>query len=232
MGTTRAGSIDGREVDEDGLRSPASSVPTSSASRVLPVPPGPVSVTSRISRRARSAVDGRELELAADTASWRPGGTGLRRAVAAGAARRGRVLSEDLLLERAQLGGRLEAELVEGVAGVAVRGERVCLAAGAVEGEHLLGAESLAVGVGGDERLELGGERRVVSCLEVEVDACLERGEARLLEPGSLRRGERLVGDVGERGAAPERERLAGRPAATSRSKRTASSSPSSTRTR
>ena len=44
---------------------------------------------------------------------------------------------------------------------------------------------------------------------ELRVDPLLERREAQLLEPLEAARGERLVGEVGERRPAPEVERLA-----------------------
>ena len=118
------------------------------------------------------------------------------------------VLAEDALLERAELGRRLEPELVEGRPRVAVRGERVGLTAGAVEGEHLLRPEALTMRVLRDERLELGGDLGRDARLEIGVDPRLERGEPPLLEPRRLRLGERLECDVGERVPAPERERL------------------------
>ena len=62
-----------------------------------------------------------------------------------------------------------------------------------------------------DERLELGDELCVAPEREVRLDALLERDGAQLLEPRDLRLRERLVEEVGERGAAPERERLAQR---------------------
>ena len=46
---------------------------------------------------------------------------------------------------------------------------------------------------------------------EVGVDPLLEHDRAELLEPRDLVLRERLVQEVGERGAAPERERLAKR---------------------
>ena len=142
---------------------------------------------------------------------------------------------EDAPLERAELGGGLEAELVECRPSVAVGGEGVCLAPRPIEGEHLVGAEPLPVGVGGDERLELRRERGVASRVEIVVDSGLERGEAGVLEPGRLGLGERLVGEVGKRRPAPERECLADRvrrPMPPGCSKRSLSSSPGSTRTR
>ena len=58
----------------------------------------------------------------------------------------------------------------------------------------------------GDERLELADELGMAAELEVGVDARLERGEALFLQAAGLGTGERRVGGVGERGAAPERE--------------------------
>ena len=69
-----------------------------------------------------------------------------------------------------------------------------------------------------DERLQLADERAVPAEREIGVDPVLERGEPELLEPVRLRPRERLVREVGERRAAPERERLAA--AAPTRSRR------------
>ena len=45
--------------------------------------------------------------------------------------------------------------------------------------------------------------------LELGVDPLLERGHAQLVQPRRLAPRERLVGEIGQRRAAPERERLA-----------------------
>ena len=79
----------------------------------------------------------------------------------------------------------------------------------------------------GDERLELADELGVASRGEVVVDALLEAGEAQLLQPRDLGLGEALVGEVGKRRAAPERERCSGSPSLMSRWKRARSSSSS-----
>ena len=128
---------------------------------------GPVSVTSRVSSRPRSAVDRREL--AARPIEHRLG-HGARRRL--GHARRGegRIVLEDPALEGAELRRRLEPELVERRARVAVGVERVGLPAGAVEGEHQLAAEPLTMRMCGDERLELAGERRRAARVEIQVD--------------------------------------------------------------
>ena len=59
----------------------------------------------------------------------------------------------------------------------------------------------------GDDRLELSDELAVAPELEVGVDPRRERAQPQLLEAGDLRLGELLVGEVRERGPAPERER-------------------------
>ena len=203
---------------------------TASARRVFPVPPGPVSVTSRVSRRP-GAGQAAISSSRPTSSSYRPGASPVDRGRRRRAGERCRVVAEDLLLERAQLGRGLETELVESGPCVAVGGERVRLATRTVEGEHLVGAKALAMRMGRDESLELGGERVVSSGGEVGGDAGLERAESRLLEPGSLRLGKRLEA---RRRRAPVRARArVPRGAARRRracSKRSMSSSPSSTR--
>ena len=122
------------------------------------------------------------------------------------------VLAQDRGLELAELGAGVDAELLdERLARGAVGGERVGLAARAVEREHELRARALAQRLGGDQRLELGDELGVAPEREIRLDPLLERDGAQLLEPRDLGLGERLVEEVGERRAAPERERLAQR---------------------
>jgi hypothetical protein len=57
-----------------------------------------------------------------------------------------------------------------------------------------------------NERLELGDELRVPAEREVGFDALLEGGHPELVEAQDLRLDERLVGEVGKCGAAPEGE--------------------------
>ena len=78
-----------------------------------------------------------------------------------------------------------------------------------------------------DQRVELADHLGMPAGREVGVDRQLDRAQPQLLEPSDLRRRERLVGEVGERLAAPQRERLARARCSSSRSKRTASTSPS-----
>ena len=112
-----------------------------------------------------------------------------------------------MLFEGTQLGRGLETEVVQRRAGLAVGGERVGLPARAVEGEHVLGAEALAVRVIRDERVQLGGRCCVEAVCEVEVETRLERAEAGVVQARGFGLREGLVREVGERGAAPERER-------------------------
>ncbi len=84
-----------------------------------------------------------------------------------------------------------------------------------MEGKHELGAETLAQRVLLDESLELGNELGLTAKREVGFDALLQRRDPQLLEPDDFARGERLVGEVGKRWAAPQAERPAqhrGRP--------------------
>jgi hypothetical protein len=59
-----------------------------------------------------------------------------------------------------------------------------------------------------DGGLELGNELSVTAQAEVGLDALLERLQPQLLEARDLGLSERLVGEVGQRRTAPQRERL------------------------
>ena len=111
------------------------------------------------------------------------------------------------LLEPAQALARLDPELAdEGVPRVLVRLQRIRLAVAAVEREHQLAAKPLAVRVLADQRLQRRDHVGVAAEGELRLDELLARGDPLLLEPGDRRLGERLVGEVGQRCAAPERE--------------------------
>ena len=60
----------------------------------------------------------------------------------------------------------------------------------------------------GDERVQLGDERRVAPELEVGVDPLLECPETQLFQVGPRSDGERLAVEPGQRNVAPERESL------------------------
>ena len=118
---------------------------------------------------------------------------------------------EDPALERAELRGGLQAQLVQSGTRIAVGGKRIGLAARPVEGEHALGLKALAVRVARDEHIKLADERRVVPALEVGLDTSLEGRQPAFLEACRLDLGEGLVGDVGQCRAAPEGEGFAKR---------------------
>ncbi len=120
------------------------------------------------------------------------------------------VLAQDRLLQPAQLGPGLDADLREQHAPRGVKGlERVCLAPAAVEREHPQAGEPLARRVGGHERAQLADDRSVAAQREVGLDAQLDRGEPLLLQAGDLVARERLELKLAERRPAPQRQRLA-----------------------
>ncbi len=148
-----------------------------------------------------------ELGLAADQARGerrqRRRGGGRLGGGALGGLERG-VLGEDRRLQPLQLGARLEPQLVDQRgAGAAVGVERVGLAARAVEGEHEVGVQALAVGMLADQRLQLGDRLPVAPEGEVELQPVLERGQPHALEPRALAGGAAEQLDVGQR-QAPE----------------------------
>jgi hypothetical protein len=67
-------------------------------------------------------------------------------------------------------------------------------------------AQPLTQRVTADERLELGREVGVPPGREIGLDALLDGEQPQLLETLGIRPGEELVGDVGERRPAPERQ--------------------------
>ncbi len=181
-----------------------------------------------------------EVCLAADRGRrrrWRAVGRTAR-------AQRG-VVAEDRPLELTQRGSRLEAQLgVEPVLRVAVDGQRLDVPARGVQRPHPLLDEPLAQRRLLRSALELGQHRVRAAQLQIGVVARLHSVPAQLLEPGDRRLRERLVAQVGQHVAAPQRERsaqklrrLGGAPSASARrpcsssaSKRSASSSPAPTR--
>ena len=118
-------------------------------------------------------------------------------------------MAKDRALELLQPWAGLDPELLaEGPPSASVRLERLCLTTASVEGEHQLGAQALAVGMRGNEGLELGDERVLAPEREVRFDPGLERGQSEFLQPRDLALGEGLEGEVGKRGSAPEGERI------------------------
>jgi hypothetical protein len=112
-------------------------------------------------------------------------------------------------MEVLQLGTRLEPEFVDELfPRLLVRLERLCLSPRSVEGEHELTARPLAKRLLVDERLQLANELGVVAEREPRLNQLLPGCEAKLFEPADLILRPALVREIGECGAAPERERL------------------------
>ena len=120
------------------------------------------------------------------------------------------VLAQDRLLQAAQLGPRVEPKgLDEREAGVAEDVERLGLPSRAVEGQHQQRTEALAQRVLVDQRAQAADRLAVAPGVEVVLERQLGGRKVQLLQPAHLRGRERLLEHAGERGAVPERERLA-----------------------
>jgi hypothetical protein len=143
------------------------------------------------------------------------------------------VLTKNGPLELAQLLSRLDAELLDQHAeGVLVGGERLRLATAAIEGEHQLRSHALALQMRARERLQLADDLGVAARGEILLDPPLEAVQSQLVEPDDHSLREAVIGEVGERRAAPESKRLAELALVRSSSKRPRSSSPDRTRSR
>ena len=120
---------------------------------------------------------------------------------------------EDPLLELPELRSRLQAKLRrEPALGVSVRTERLGLPPGSIEGQHELAQEPLAEGMFANQGLELANQLRAASHRELGVDPVLQGAQPALLESLRLDRGKRLVEEIRQGRAAPDRQRLAQRP--------------------
>ena len=124
-----------------------------------------------------------------------------------------RVLGEHGGVQAPQRLPGIDAELAgEQVADPPVGGQRVGLPPAPVQRQHELAVQPLPQGVPGGQLLQLGAERVVLAQRQVSLDPGLGRGQPQLLQPGGLRPGERVVGQVGQHPAAPQAQRLPQRP--------------------
>ncbi len=118
-----------------------------------------------------------------------------------------RVVAQDPALELSQLRRGIDAELLhEQLAGGAAGGERVGLAAGAIQRERVLDAEPLPVGLGRDQALSSGTSaswRPSASSASCRSSIARRRRSSSCPAAVSC---DRLSGEVGERGANPEFE--------------------------
>ena len=120
-----------------------------------------------------------------------------------------RIVAEDRRVQLCQPGARLDAELVyEHRAGGAVCLERLGLSFRTVERRHQQPARPLAERMVRHEPLERRDHIHVTSQCKLRLHPPLERQDAQLLEARDHRTQRRLVREVGERGPAPEPERL------------------------
>ena len=123
------------------------------------------------------------------------------------------VLGEDLLMQGAQRGGRLEAELiVQDRTGPREHLQRVRLPPGLVQGRHQQPGESLVGRVRADDRVEVGDDVGGPAERQQQLRAFGQRRQPQLPEPGRLHRRPRLVGEVRERLATPSGQRRAVQP--------------------
>ena len=121
-----------------------------------------------------------------------------------------RIVAQDRLLQGLELRARLDTELVdERQPRPPVGLERVRLTAGAIERQHQLLAERLAVRMLLDERLERRQERAMVAERQLGADQILLHRQPQLLELGDRRACGTVELETGEAVAAPERKRLA-----------------------
>ena len=115
-----------------------------------------------------------------------------------------RVLGEHRGVQPPHRLARVDAELTgQQVADPSVGGQRVGLQAGPVQRQHELAVQPLPQRMLRGQLLQLGGQRVVPAQRQVRVDPGLGRGQPQLLQPGRLRPGERVVGQVGQHSAAP-----------------------------
>ena len=118
-----------------------------------------------------------------------------------------RIVGEDPSLQ--VLGRRREAQaqlVPEHRAEVGAPAQRLGLSAGAVEGQHQLPPELLAERMGGDERFELGDHPGVLAAVHPGVDEVLGHRQPQFLQAQRLAAHARELGELAERGAAPEAE--------------------------
>nr|WP_264159876.1 hypothetical protein [Actinomadura montaniterrae] len=124
-----------------------------------------------------------------------------------------RVLVQDVAFQPLELGARVQPEAVpQDVAEVLVDRQRLALAAAPVERQHQQAAQPLARGLLVDQRRHLADQLVVAAEGEFGLEAVLQRGEPRLLQRRQLGPRGDGVDDVGQRGAAPQREGLAQAP--------------------
>ena len=128
----------------------------------------------------------------------------------AGRARRGErgVVVQDLALEVADAVRRIDAQLVDQPSAQVVdHPQRLGLAPRAVQGDGEVLAQAFAHRVVGDEVVQLADDEVVTAEQQVDADAVLQRGESALVQPRGDATRPRLLGDVLQGRAVPQRQR-------------------------
>ena len=117
-------------------------------------------------------------------------------------------MAENRLRERSKRRRRLDPELVsEPCTHRLVHVERFGMAAGRVQRAHQVRVQPLAQRIVRSKCLQFRDQLGVASQEQLGLHALLGCGDPQLLEPLDRRLCERLVPEVGERLAAPERQR-------------------------
>jgi hypothetical protein len=120
-----------------------------------------------------------------------------------------RVLRQDLGLQPAQFGSRVEPELLaEDLTSLLEGPQGIRLAPCPIQGDHEQPSEPLAQRMRGDDRFQLDDHVLVTTESKRGVEPLLDHGEAQLGQSADRRQREVLIGEVGKGVAAPQRVRL------------------------
>ena len=95
---------------------------------------------------------------------------------------------------------------------LAVTPHRLGLPAGPVEGQHVRGAQSLPQRVTGHQLAELAGQQAVLAQRQPGLGVVFHRDQPLLLQPRDRRLGEQRVGEVRQRRASPQSQRIGQKP--------------------
>ncbi len=116
-------------------------------------------------------------------------------------------------MQRDQFGPGVEAQLVgQPVAQLAVRGQRLALPPGPVQGAHVNGAQPFPERMASHEVAKLADEQPVLAQLQARLRVLLQRRQPLLLQAVHGRARVLLVGEVRVRGPAPQRQRVGQQP--------------------
>ena len=113
-------------------------------------------------------------------------------------------MGKDRPLERLERLAGLEAEVLgQQPTCLAIRIERLGLPPRSIQREHELRAQTLPQRVLSDRCLQLTHDAEMPAKCQLGLETLLERGQPELLEPSGLSLSERLIGELGQRRAAP-----------------------------